>query len=179
MRFLELVLQAIEPGGQLGGNADHSPLLVTSFASRATPPARPACDRPPPTPVDVVRGSDGQRSARVGMDFRRRPRPGREPRAAQRTVATPPGLCNGSPRLERFQDDSPATGRCPTVESRDVGFPAPSASGEFPGRLGQRDERFRCCVDQSHNLRFGCVYPPIEATLAKHCGRGTFLLQMS
>ena len=62
---------------------------------------------------------------------------------ASRTCAT------GPPKLEGFQDDSPATGRCPAGESRDVGFPAPSASGEFLGRLGQREEGFARRVDHA------------------------------
>ena len=57
------------------------------------------------------------------------------------------GRATGPPALERFQDDSPASRGCPTEESRDVSFPAPSASGEFPGRVGQRDEGFACRVD--------------------------------
>src|SRR5208337_4210363 len=39
------------------------------------------------------------------------------------------------PDLDSFEDDSPATVRCPAVERRDVALSAPSASGEFIGRL--------------------------------------------
>ena len=117
------------------------PTRIVGFFT-ATPPARPACDRPPPTPVDVVRGSDGRRPAQVGMDFRQRPRPGWEPRAAQKTVATPPGLCNGSPRSGWILRQLPGNQPLPNGSESRCEFSGHVGVGEVHRPLGPERERF-------------------------------------
>ena len=51
-----------------------------------------------------------------------------------------PGRATGCSNLDGLQDNAPATGSRPAVQSRDVSFPAPPASGEFIGRLGKGND---------------------------------------